>query len=252
MALRTNRLNAQGYIGGTAVGGAQAWSVKRKDLLRNLYADNTASIDDKSGVPNGYNMSALLMPLKAGGMSSYNFAQLVITQSTADAKMGKALALSGNLELTVLSADLDQIVALIANGTLSITVDQASLSAGVLMAATSTGTIAVNLAQLGGIIPISGSSNIVITPSVTMTALGFMIAEAGGPTPLSPEGLAQAVWSALLADFPDAGTMGKALQDAGGAGNPWAALLASNQDPGSFGEHVQKLLTQGKFLGLKD
>jgi prolyl-tRNA editing enzyme YbaK/EbsC (Cys-tRNA(Pro) deacylase) len=251
VALRTNRLNAQGYIGGTAVGGAQARSVKRLDLLRNLYADNSNAIDNKSGAPNGYTRGAILMPLKAGGMSSYNFAQLVITASSADAKMGKALAGSSAMALTLVTADLDQIVALLASGTLAITVDQANLSAGVLMAASASGAITVDLAQLGGIIPMGAAGNLVITPDVTMTALANMIAEAGGPTPLSPEGLAAAVWSALLADYADTGTMGAALADAGGAGNPWAALLASNQDPGSFGEHIQKLLKTTTYLGTK-
>jgi hypothetical protein len=190
MALRTNRLNAQGYIGGTAVGGAQAWSVKRLDLLRNLYVDNASAIDNKSGIPNGYNMGAILMPLKAGGMSSYNFAQLVLTATNADAKMGKALAGSSAMTLTLVNADLDQIVALIASGAASIIVDQANLSAGVLMIATASGSITVDVATLGGIIPVGASGTMTLTPDVDMSALAFMIAEAGGATPLSPEGLA--------------------------------------------------------------
>lgn len=158
---------------------------------------------------------------------------------------------SSAMVLTLVTADLDQIVALVASGAASITVDQASLSAGVLIVATASGSISVDVATLGGIIPITASNTITITPAVTMTALANMIAEAGGPTPLSPEGLAQAVWSALLADYSDTGTMGAALADAGGAGNPWAALLASNQDPGSFGEHIQKLLKTTTYLGTK-
>lgn len=252
MALRTNRLNAQGYNGGTFAGGAQAWSVKRKDLLRNLYADNIAAIDDKSGVPNGYNMGALLLPLKAGGMSSYNFAQLVISSTNADAKLGRALAGTSTMTLAVVNADLDQIIAMIANGAATITVTAANLSAGVLIIATSSGQLSVNLAQLGGIIPTSATSSMTISPTVVMTALANMVAEAGGPTELSPEGLAQAVWSALIADYAaEAGTTGEALANAGSAGNPWDAVTAANNDPGTFGEYVQKLLTTGKFIALK-
>jgi hypothetical protein len=43
--------------------------------------------------------------------------------------------------------------------------------------------------SLGGIIPTEGSASCVLSPNVTMTALGGMIAVAGGATPLSPEGL---------------------------------------------------------------
>ena len=61
-----------------------------------------------------------------------------------------------------------------------------------------------------------------------------------------------AVWDAAVADHLTAGTTGKALSDAGGAGNPWSALITGNTDAGTFGELVgKKLLTVGKFLGLK-
>lgn len=47
-----------------------------------------------------------------------------------------------------------------------------------------------------------------------MTALAFMEAESGGPAPLSPEGLAIAVWSALIDDYSDPGTAGERLKKA--------------------------------------
>lgn len=60
------------------------------------------------------------------------------------------------------------------------------------------------------------------------------------------------VWNAPIADHLTAGTTGKALSDAGGAGNPWGSPVTGNTDAGTFGELVgKKLLTVGKFLGLK-
>ena len=47
--------------------------------------------------------------------------------------------------------------------------------------------------------------------------------------------IADAVWDEATAGHATAGTTGKALTDAGAAGNPWSALTASNTDPGSFG-----------------
>lgn len=64
--------------------------------------------------------------------------------------------------------------------------------------------------------------------------------------------LASAIWDELLAGHLTAGTTGKALNDAGAAGNPWSTSVVGNTDAGTFGELVgKKLLTIGKFLGLK-
>jgi hypothetical protein len=60
------------------------------------------------------------------------------------------------------------------------------------------------------------------------------------------------VWEELTADHTTSGTTGKALSDAGSAGNPWSSPIAGNTDAGTFGELVgKKLLTIAKFLGLK-
>jgi hypothetical protein len=63
---------------------------------------------------------------------------------------------------------------------------------------------------------------------------------------------AKRVWNTVLANHLTAGTTGKALNDAGAAGNPWSTSVTGNTDPGTFGELVgNKLLTVAKFLGLK-
>lgn len=66
-------------------------------------------------------------------------------------------------------------------------------------------------------------------------------------------GLIQAtIWDEPIANHLTAGTTGKALSDAGGAGNPWSSPVTGNTDIGTFGELVgKKLLTVAKFLGLK-
>jgi hypothetical protein len=64
--------------------------------------------------------------------------------------------------------------------------------------------------------------------------------------------MADAVWDELTADHTTAATAGKALIDAGAAGNPWDAPVAGSTAAGTFGELVgRKLLTIAKFLGLK-
>lgn len=188
MALLTNRLNAQSYSSSIFAGGVEAFAIKRLNLLVNIYASE-AGIDDKSGVPNGYNTGAMLLPLKDGGMSSYNPAILNLVKSNADAKLGLGMVGSSALVLTLVNAQADQIVSLVGSATLTLAVDNAGMSAGVEAAGSSSMTITPS-ASLGGIIPVEASAACVLTPSVSMSALAFMDAEAGGATPLSPEGLA--------------------------------------------------------------
>ena len=101
------------------------------------------------------------------------------------------------------------------------------------------------------LVALTASLNASMSISNSITTLVNLSADIGGPAELSAEGLANAVWDTVIADHLTAGTTGKALSDAGGAGNPWSADLASNNDPNTFGERVQKLLTVAKFLGLK-
>ena len=69
---------------------------------------------------------------------------------------------------------------------------------------------------------------------------------------VNKETVADAAWDDVSADHLTAGTTGKALSDAGSAGNPWGSPIAGNTDAGTFGELVgKKLLTVAKFLGLK-
>jgi hypothetical protein len=248
LALKNNTRSI-GNMSATSVAGSEAYGISKLRLLVNLYADEGQDVDDLSGVPRGYNMGALLLPLKPGGMSVFEEAT-TLTATNADAKMGRNLEASSSMSLVKLDAQADQIVSLAGSGTLSLTVANAGLSSAVSAVASGSLTISAN-ASLGGIIPVDASSAMSLSDNVTMTALAFMIAEAGGPTELSPEGLANAVWDTVLADHVDAGTTGAALSDAGGAGNPWSADLSTNNTPGTFGAFVQKLLSVAKFLGLK-
>ena len=191
--------------------------------------------------PNGTRVSqSFIQPRNAGSISSYNRARLTLAP-VASLTPGAPMNVSGSMLLSVLAADLDQIVALVASGSAAISVLTANLSAGVQMAAVGTASMSVLSAQLGGIIPVEAASSMSLSPDVTMTANAFMIAEAGGPTALSPEGLAQAVWSALLADYQIVGTMGKAMSDAGSAGDPWSTLLPGSYAPGTAGDKLSKI-----------
>lgn len=219
-----------------------------KGGLRNRVAGGFNHYFD--GYPNGaLPPSAFILPEKTGSISSYTRARSSINALSANLIPSLPMIANGTMTLTVNSAELNKVIQIIASGVLALT-GSASLAAAVTAAATSTMLLS-GTAQLGGIVPITASGAFVLNPAVTLNALAYMTAEAGGPTPLSPEGLANAVLDALLADHNTAGTVGEALNSIGASANPWSSDLSSNNAPGSFGERIQKLLTKNQYIGLK-
>lgn len=163
--------------------------------------------------------SAFILPTTAGALSSFTLSTSSIS-GLGDLTPAKNLEGSSSLTLTVTNAQLDQIVAMIANGTLQLVNTNAGLSAAVEAFANGTGTLSVTNAQLGGIFSINANGTLTITPNVNLTALAMMMAAAGGPEPLSPQGLANAVWDTILSDHLTPGTTGKALNDVSGGSSP--------------------------------
>jgi hypothetical protein len=128
-----------------------------------------------------------IMPQKSGSISSYTRSSSNLT-SSALLIPALPMEINGNFTLTVTNAQLDQVVQLIASGVLALT-GSANLAAAVALEAASVFNL-TGSALLGGVIPVAASGVMSLSPSVTLDADAFMIASAGGPTPLSPEGLA--------------------------------------------------------------
>lgn len=222
-----------------------------KGGLRNRVADG---FDETfSAYPSGYLApNAFVLPQKAGAIAARELVELTIVASNGDLVPAKPMEASSACSIVATNAQLDQVVQLAGSSACSISATDAALAAAVSMEASSACSISATNATLGGIFSVVASSACAISSTdCEMTALAWIEASAGGPTALSPEGLAAAVWEALATEFNNAGTMGEKLNDAGSAGNPWAALLVDNTTAGTFGERVQKLLTTAKFLGLK-
>lgn len=193
--------------------------------------------------------SAFVLPLKSGSISSYNQNRMALSTAASGVPAMPMIA-SSNFTLTVTNAQLDQVLQLIASGVMALT-GSANLAAAVAAQASSSMSLAAS-ALLGGSIPIEATGSASLSPSVTLIAKAFIEASAGGPTPLSPEGLANAVLDALLADHTISGSVGEALGNVGASSNPWSSDLASNNAAGSFGERIQKLLTTTQFRSEKD
>lgn len=212
-----------------------------------------------AATPNGYNtFGAYVLAMKSGGIASYVNALGNLEKLSAEMYAGRNLEGTTSSSITVTDAQLDQVIAMIANGILSMLQTNAGLSAAVGASADGILTLTTTSAQLGGIFDVSMNGTMTLTPNVIMTALANMNAEAGGPTPLSPEGLAAAVWAANIADNTESGTMGSLLLASGGGSSPeviaaavWDELLNTHTISGSAGERLQKVLTLAQFIGLK-
>src|SRR3989344_568696 len=87
------------------------------------------------------------------------------------------------------------------------------------------GSYAVNL--------VGANSN--IGDVVNLNSVSVRSANSAG---LTEPDMAAAVWNALVANHLTAGTTGKALSDAGSAGNTWGSPVTGNTDAGTFGELV--------------
>lgn len=183
-------------MGGATLSGERSnWG---KSERRNLYF-GWGGINKTASVPNGYSGSyAVVMAPKTGGMASYTLTSLTLAKADAILAAGKNLDASVVLSLVVTNAQLDQVVPLSATGTTTLTVSNLEMAAAVLAEGTGTLTLTVSSALLGGIFDVGASGTLTLSPNVTMTALAHLEAEAGGATPLSPEGL-----SAQLLDAED-------------------------------------------------
>lgn len=229
---------AHRFQGGRIIGGG-----------RNIFAGGFSEV---SAIPDGsIHPQSWIMPQKPGNMASRTDAFITLAKLDANLIPAYNLLFSSSSSISITNAQLDQIVAMLVNAGLTLTSVQAILSGAANGTMSASGSITVTNAQCGAIIDLLAQGNCSITPNMFLSALANMECEIGGATPLSPEGLAKAVWDENILDHLNAGSTGKALSDAGSAGNPWSAPLVGNNTPGTFGWFTQKILTVAKFLGLK-
>lgn len=238
------------FFGGTTLSCERA-NFNNPGDERNLFVGQ-ANVSPTGGSPNGVRPPyTWTMPKGPGGMATYENTigtGLVTGGNLAGGKNAEA-GLTGLGE--VLSATGQLIVSALAALSGTGTVSNADLLAflNALADLSAGGDMDGTIDALGWqVASLAGTGVAALTPYATGTMAGDISTATGE---LTPESIAAAVWEALTSAHTDAGTMGKALQDASAAGNPWSSLLVDNNDAGSFGERLQKLLTTGKFLGLK-
>lgn len=210
-------------------------------------------------MPSGYGFGggAIVPALKTGGLSSFNGKAITFTQSGA---LINGMTLIGPATFSMTgTGGLGLIITLSASGTFTFS-QTGSVNLTIGLAGSGTWSI-TQAGSLNLIIPVAGSSSFTVSTSANLKGYAGLSGDITPFTELSPQSLAAAVWDAVLSEHQDVGSTGKALNDAGAAGNPWSADASTNNDPGTMGEKLNDAaagggssssgLTLGQFLALK-
>lgn len=178
------------------------------------------------GIPSGYrHPAAWMMPQKPGAISSRN---TIIGSGTltATAQSGYNIDATITGSGTIPGCDIGLIVAIAATLTASGGISSAAATALASMVADLTGSgdvtaTAAGLADIGAVLTGAG---VVVAGN---TALMDIEATIRGYGDLTPEGIRDSVWSAILANYPDTGTAGNTLSLAGSGGVDYDTLATA-------------------------
>lgn len=202
--------------GGGAAGIRSMWG--RTDLRNQSAGEGIPS--ELAGIPSGHLApSSWVLPYKPGAMSAFTSCQVRVTPGTLSLAAGRNLDGGTTVTFTVNPADGQLVVSAV--GSTSVTFSAAANLAGALSAQGSTSfSVTVPNATLGAIVNAQGGAPITWSLSATPRAIGNLSGDITPFTELSPQSLADAVWSALANAYSSAGTMGELLNSAGSAADP--------------------------------
>lgn len=243
------------YFGLTQSNSANPSNLQENTHLAGAQRNFTAGqgcTNQQAGIPYGYRQGgAWVMPMKAGGVSSFNAltGSGSISADLLAVKLFEA-ALSGSGEVTALGSLIVQAIAALSGlGEIS----DAQVNAFLAAVANISGSGEVsdaNLAGLGAAVAaIFGSGT---ASGSTATGIAEAIADLTVTgTGLSTANVGAAVWGALAAANNTSGSMGEKLNDAGSASNPWTEVIES----GFTASEVMRILlavAAGDATGLND
>lgn len=247
----------QRTYGGTATAATFHNNNKSSMMASSILRSRAQLQFKKASIPGtGYGPgSAFMMPMAGGELGVHRVDGVATVTASALSALITALdAIAGTSTVTG-SANAIGLIELEASsaGVATVTADTLVTSS---LSGSASG-LATILANLGAIVPSAASSAGVATVAANLKGTGRLegtisIGASGYLSNDDVERLAEAVWNAIIAEYATAGTTGKALADAGGAGNPWSSDLTTNNTAGTFGERVQKLLTKTQFQSLGD
>ncbi len=259
MATYPNRryltLNRARYTSGAPAGYEPLFSTLSTRMNRFLGENWSKQVGDS---PSGYGLGggAFVPAITAGGLSSYQGEAIVVSQTGT---MLSAMTLTGSVTGSFTTdGSLSVTIQISGDGTFTFS-QTGAINMTTSLSGSGTWTITPSGA-LNLIVPFAGSGTATFTAAANLKGLSSLAGDITPFTELSPENLAAAVWNAVLSEYQDVGSTGKALNDAGAAGNPWSADASTNNDPGTMGEKLNDAaasgsgssgLTLGQFLALK-
>ena len=212
-------------IGGGSIGlGMNRGDYSKNAMNRGRYSQD--SMEPKSGVPDGYRPPyCWVLPQTAGALAARNTLDGTggITDADGWAVRLAIAALTGTGGIT---ADGGLVVQLAAALVGSGTVTAANLQAFLAAVADISGSGTISSADLEGfgaiLAALTGSGT--ATGSI-LTGVGELTADILSYSDLTVEGMRDAVWNAVAANYNDVGTMGEKMNDAGSGSNPWTEVI---------------------------
>lgn len=182
--------------------------------------------DRKSGRPEGtLPPGSWLMPQTAGGIASRNNiagAGAVSSAITGGVNGQAALTGAGDISSAAAQLVISMVATLAGSGTIAAADFRGYLNAVATLTGSGTVTTGTALSALAWAqAALAGSGNV---SNAQPYATGVLSATLRGYSDLTPEGIRDKVWNAILAQYPDAGTAGKALSTASSGGVDLVAL----------------------------
>lgn len=217
--------------------------------MRNITAGE-AITSDKVGVPMGYlHNGSWILPQKPGNLSTHNNAR---GEATATLTMVQGMAIAGasagSCTVTataklVVSASASAAGSCTVSGLLNAVLWGSGLSEGSCTVTGQKNALAWCIGQA------DGTCTATLGSYATGTLAGHIYVNQSEATVTQ---IVSGVWDAETADYDTPGSTGKALSSAGSAGDPWATELPGSYTGQQAGNIIgKKVLTTGKFLGLK-
>lgn len=239
----TNSLNSFPL---TAFGAGDAVLLGQREQTLFMLRVGGAGMRDVTAIPSGYGVGRAWYPALAGGA----------VVARGDASTSGTAVVTDSQRITASGVAVSNGIGVVGNDISVVGVGSASSIATATPRA-EVGVVGAGSASSVGVAIASADVRVVATgsaassSSAVVSAEVFIVGVAGGPEPLSPEGLANAVWAAIATENNVAGTMGSKLNAAGGAADPWAVEL----ETGFTAERILRIIAAvvaGKSTGGPD
>lgn len=212
--------------------------------------NDVVNVTDRMSIPaEGYRPPyALVLAPKEGGMSTYFFGTGTATATGVSGLFGTAdLAGVGTISNAAAGLIVEMVSTIAGLGGLTASViGQLEASATLAGSGTLTGA---QSALAGMVAALTGTG---LLSDAQQQALGEMTANIYvNQSEATVQQIVDAVWNAIAAEYNLTGTMGEALNGAGGAGNPWITDLSGYNTANTAGKILKDAADSAELASIK-